>query len=62
MAAEPRFTAADLIDAALIAGPDDPPTDSWTPQNLNDLPDEPPVKPDLGGTGLVYPGKRHVFS
>lgn len=36
--------------------------DSWTPIDLNTLPDTPPVKPDLGGTGLVYPGKRHVFS
>jgi hypothetical protein len=36
--------------------------DSWVPQNLNDLPETPPVKPDLGATHLVYPGKRHVFS
>jgi hypothetical protein len=36
--------------------------DSWVPINLNDLPETPPVKPDLGATGLVYPGKRHVFS
>ena len=36
--------------------------DSWTPVNLNTLPEMPPVQPDLGGTGLVYPGKRHVFS
>jgi hypothetical protein len=39
-----------------------PPTDSWTPQNLAALPDRPPVEPTLGGLGLCYPGKRHVFS
>jgi hypothetical protein len=39
-----------------------PPDSSWTPQNLADLPDVPPVTPTLGGLGLVYPGKRHVFS
>jgi hypothetical protein len=36
--------------------------DSWTPINLNDLPDKPPIEPTLGNTGLLYPGKRHVFS
>lgn len=36
--------------------------DSWVPINLNDLPETPPVKPDLGATHLIYPGKRHVFS
>lgn len=36
--------------------------DSWTPQNLNHLPEHPPVPPQLGQTNLVYPGKRHVFS
>ncbi len=40
----------------------EPERDSWVPLNLNDLPETPPVKPDLGGTNLVYPGKRHVFS
>lgn len=43
-----------------------PPTaqtdDSWHPLDLNTLPDAPPIQPDLAGTGLVYPGKRHVFS
>lgn len=37
-------------------------TDSWSPIDLNTLPDTPPVQPNLAGTGLVYPGKRHVFS
>jgi hypothetical protein len=39
--------------------------DSWMPINLNSLPEEPPVQPTLGRLGeigLVYPGKRHVFS
>ncbi len=36
--------------------------DSWQPINLADLPDKPPVTPNLGNTGLIYPGKRHVFS
>jgi hypothetical protein len=39
-----------------------PRTDSWTPINLNQLPEKPPIQPELGGTRLVYPGKRHVFS
>jgi hypothetical protein len=36
--------------------------DSWTPQNLAELADRPPVEPTLGSVGMVYPGKRHVFS
>jgi hypothetical protein len=36
--------------------------DSWTPINLNTLADKPPIEPTLGNTGLLYPGKRHVFS
>ena len=36
--------------------------DSWTPINLNTLPDKPPLEPNLAATGLIYPGKRHVFS
>ncbi len=42
-----------------------PRIDSWTPIDLNTLPDTPPVQPTLGtvgNIGLVYPGKRHVFS
>jgi hypothetical protein len=66
---EPEWV--DLADAPLIAdvewlhahangGP--PETDSWTPQNLAELADTPPVQPTLGGLQLCYPGKRHVFS
>lgn len=40
----------------------DPAASSWTPRNLADLEDKPPVQPSLGGLGMVYPGKRHVFS
>lgn len=36
--------------------------DTWTPINLASLEDHPPVKPTLGDVGLVYPGKRHIFS
>ncbi len=61
MAVERVFTAAELAEAAAIAG-DEPQGDSWTPINLNDLPETPPVPPELGNTHLVYPGKRHVFS
>jgi hypothetical protein len=35
---------------------------SWEPINLGELEERPPVKPTLGGVGLIYPGKRHVFS
>jgi hypothetical protein len=35
---------------------------SWTPSNLRLLGDRPIVKPSVGGVGLIYPGKRHVFS
>lgn len=35
---------------------------SWEPQDLSQLEDVPPVEPTLGGLGIVYPGKRHVFS
>lgn len=44
-----------------LYGPD-PEPDSWLPRNLAELEDRPPVEPTLGGLGLVYPGKRHVFS
>lgn len=40
--------------------PDD--LDSWTPLNLSTLSEENPITPSLGGLGLLYPGKRHVFS
>jgi GNAT superfamily N-acetyltransferase len=35
---------------------------SWQPLNLAHLTERPPVRPDLGGLGLLYRGKRHVFS
>jgi GNAT superfamily N-acetyltransferase len=35
---------------------------SWEPLNLAHIEERPPVQPTLGGLGLVYPGKRHVFS
>jgi hypothetical protein len=34
----------------------------WEPLNLNLLEERPPIQPTLGGVGLIYPGKRHVFS
>lgn len=40
----------------------EPGTDSWWPTDLSLLGDRPPLEPTLGGLGLVYPGKRHVFS
>lgn len=39
-----------------------PPTDSWVPIFLTDLPDEPPVQPTLGDIGMLYPGARHVYT
>jgi GNAT superfamily N-acetyltransferase len=35
---------------------------SWEPLNLAHIEERPPVQRTLGGLGLVYPGKRHVFS
>lgn len=67
---EPEFvdvwegpTVADLAYInALERNGDGPEEDSWLPLNLADIADEPPVRPTLGGVGIVYPGKRHVFS
>jgi hypothetical protein len=41
-----------------------PPTfgSGWDPRNLAHVEGRPPIAPDLGGLGLIYPGKRHVFS
>lgn len=61
MAAEPELTAAELAQVHELYG-DEPEADSWTPIDLNSLPEKPPTPPELGGTHLVYPGKRHVFS
>jgi GNAT superfamily N-acetyltransferase len=35
---------------------------SWSVVNLADLGERPAVRPRLGDVGLIYPGKRHVFS
>jgi hypothetical protein len=35
---------------------------SWEPTNLAHLEPRPAIQPSIGGVGLVYPGKRHVFS
>src|SRR5262245_31876783 len=35
---------------------------SWQPINLGDLEERPKVEPTIGGVGLVYPGKAHLFS
>lgn len=61
MGAEPFVRLEDIVDPLRVLGPE-PDADSWTPQDLNDLPEHPPVEPQLGATSLVYPGKRHVFS
>ncbi len=61
MAAEPRLTALELAHAAAVVGPD-PASDSWTPISAGDIPDSEPIRPVLADTGLIYPGKRHVFS
>ena len=43
----------------LAPGPDG---DTWRPLNLATLGERDPVQPTLGGVGLVYPGRRHLFS
>ncbi len=59
---DPQTTKLRLVNLGDPLVETEPERDSWVPLNLNDLPETPPVKPDLGGTNLVYPGKRHVFS
>lgn len=34
----------------------------WRPIDLAQVPDVPPAQPNLGGLGIAYRGKRHVFS
>jgi hypothetical protein len=34
----------------------------WIARTLASVADEPPTAPELGGLGILYPGKRHVFS
>lgn len=62
----PELTAAEIayVNAQERNGndPDETEEDSWLPTNLAELAEEPPVKPELGNLGMVYPGKRHVFS
>jgi hypothetical protein len=50
-----------LLAAAARNG-DQPEPDSWEPIDLTTLPVKPPIQPTLGQAGIVYPGKRHVFS
>jgi hypothetical protein len=35
---------------------------TWTPINLGKLEERPKTQPTIGGVGLVYPGKRHLYS
>jgi hypothetical protein len=35
---------------------------TWSPINLDSLEERPKTQPTIGGVGLVYPGKRHLFS
>lgn len=64
----PRYSVDDFNDiSGYTTADNDTPTDrdSWLPLNLADLPERPPTRPTLGKTGdigLLYPGKRHVFS
>jgi hypothetical protein len=63
----PRYTVDDFNDIPGLdhASSNGVVRDSWLPLNLADLPDHPPIKPTLGtinGIGLLYPGKRHIFS
>jgi GNAT superfamily N-acetyltransferase len=55
--ARERISKDEKIRRALRKG-----VDSWVPFDLNELDEEEPVKPTLGATQLLYPGKRHVFS
>jgi hypothetical protein len=62
---EPRYRLSDFNEIAsdLTANNGAHPTpDSWTPINLANDPETPPTAPELGGFGIVYRGKRHVFS
>jgi hypothetical protein len=55
-------TTADERWLYAVNGDAPPDADSWLPINLSDLDEQPPVEPTLGSLGIVYPGKRHVFS
>lgn len=59
------FQGTSVADERWLQGngvPQEVPGDSWLPINLRDLEEQPPVQPTLGAIGIVYPGKRHVFS
>jgi hypothetical protein len=60
----PRYTVDQFNDIPGIDPTQNgrPDRDSWLPLNLADLDDTPPQPPTLGGFGIVYHGKRHVFS
>ena len=60
------FQGASIADEAWVhsqngAHPEEE-ADSWTPRNLAEMEDSPPVQPTLGHVGFLYPGRRHVFS
>ena len=38
------------------------PVSTWEPLNLLGLEPRPKIAPTVGGVGLVYPGKRHLFT
>lgn len=52
-----RISQDEKIRRALRKG-----VDSWVPIDLSELEEREPTMPTLGGTQLLYPGKRHVFS
>jgi hypothetical protein len=58
------MTADYLISPLAVPSRNGNEPDSWEPINLALLPEKPPIRPTLGGDriGIVYPGKRHVFS
>ena len=55
-------TVADLTAYDQVRNGPAPDLSTWEPIDLADLDETPPVQPTLGKLGLVYPGKRHVFS
>jgi hypothetical protein len=52
-----RISKDEKVRRALRQG-----VDSWVPIDLTELEEREPTMPNLGGTQLLYPGKRHVFS
>src|SRR5689334_16980287 len=35
---------------------------SWNVVDLSKIGERPPIRPTIGGVGIVYPGRRHLFS